>query len=94
MKEEKKKRGGYRPNARRPRFLEGGAYTPTYLDEPTREGMRRLGRGHLSEGIRLALIMIDNLPDGARAALEIKSRKIQEERSEALRERQFRKELK
>lgn len=84
--------GGARPGSGPKPSIEGGAFTPAYLDEETREGMRRLGRDNLSEGIRLAYIMINNLPDGARAALEIKARKIQEEKRDAVRASQAKKE--
>jgi hypothetical protein len=47
-------RGGHRPGASRPKKLEGGAYTPTYLDEETRDLMLELGSGNKSEGIRRA----------------------------------------
>lgn len=50
----KKRRGGYRPGAGRKKTLEGGGFTPTYLDDPTREIMTQIGDGNLSEGIRLS----------------------------------------
>lgn len=79
------RRGGARPGSgmkqgqKKSKKLEGGGFTPVYLDKPTRDTFIRLGDGNLSKGARRAAEIVREIESDVPPISEIIVNIIKEE---------------